>query len=79
MIRLSISTRLHGATLQKAVIFKNKGGSVTNILYAFLISPMRVTCPAHIFLLDFISIIYIRNSETNLLLYLFIRMENKID
>jgi hypothetical protein len=29
----------------------------TNILYAFLISPMRVTCPAHLILLDVITLI----------------------
>jgi hypothetical protein len=34
-----------------------KGGSPTDILHAFLFSHIRVTCPAHLILLDMIILI----------------------
>jgi hypothetical protein len=36
-------------------------GFPTNILYAFLLSPYRVTCPAHLILLDLIILIILIN------------------
>jgi hypothetical protein len=32
-------------------------GFPTNNLHTFLFSPIRATCPAHLFLLDFINLI----------------------